>query len=214
MNKKKPQKLVTNRGVSRTGTKSYIDDKNLYDKIRKRLNLSKDELSDKDIVKVITESNRLIGSWIVDHPEGFLLQIGFDKKNPMGVLAASKHLPKEFRGDNDETLANIATIPVNDTFRKQLIKRYNVDVGHAIDYKKLEELGQLIPHLNLSTYFYKYRILWFNHRNCVSKKAVAYTFVPNRHKVNKKLHENILSGKDYYEWNFSDFFIRKVKAAI
>jgi len=203
--------FVNKKGITRTGNKTNIFDKALCKRIRERLKLDKEELPDRVIRDVIRLSNTLIGTWVIDNPEGYMMEVGLSNKKPMGVLATSKHLPKEFREDKEDRLAHIQTIKVSEQYRQQVFKRYNVDIGHTIDYGKLQTLGELIPHLNLSTYFYKYKVMWFNHRNCKSKKARSYIFKANR-QFNKTLADNVWGGKDYYEWNFNDFYKYKIKS--
>lgn len=204
-------KFVTQKGITTTGNKVNIMDRALCDRIRKRLNLTSKELPDNDIRKVVRLSNIEIGKWILNNPEGYMLDIGFESKKQMGAICCSKHLPKEFRDTKEQTLEKIDSLNVSELFRKQILKRYDVDIGRVIDFNKLRTLKEKIPHLDLSTYFYSYKIMWFNHRNCKSKKAKSYVFKAMRD-LGRGMMENVLSGKDYYEWNFNDFYVFKMKS--
>lgn len=211
---RKPNRpFVGNNGVTRTGNVTKVYDKELFARIRKRLKLDKDQLTDKVMKDVTRLTTLFIADWIIENPEGFDLQVGFDKKSPMGVLTVSKHLPKEFRDNQEETIESIKNLDIGEIRRSQLLKRFDITVGHAIDYQQLKELGELVPHINLGTYFYKYRIMWFNKRNCKTKKASCYTFVPDR-PLNRKMHEKIIQGKDYFELNFHNFHRHKIGAKI
>jgi len=203
--------LVTKKGITRTGHKENVFDAALCERIRKRLKLDKKQLSNVTIRKIIKQSNEEIGNLIVNNSEGYKLEYGFDSKKPMGVIAPSKHLPKEFREDREEKLQEIKELVMPEHYKKQILKRYGVEIDHALDYDKLSKLKVKLPHLNLDTYFYKYRIMWFNHRNCKDRKARCYTFNASR-VLNKKFADLIWSGKDYYEWNFSDFYGYKVNS--
>lgn len=204
-------KFVTKKGITKTGGKQNVFDKALCNRIRNRLKLSKEDLPDKLIKQVILRSNELISDYIINNADGYRMEVGFDKQKPMGFLMVSKYLPKEFRETKEEHLDRISKIEVSELFRKQLYRRYNVDVGRVVDLNKLNELQQQIPHLNLHTYFFRYRIMWFNHRNCKSKKGRSYYFKPIR-PTNKKLFENVLNNKQYHEANFHDFYAHKIKS--
>ena len=204
-------KLVTKRGVSRNGSKVNVFDKALGERIRKRLNLSKEDLPDILIRKIIRLSNTMIGDYIIDNIDGYRLEVGFDKQKPMGFLMVSKHLPKEFRDTKDEHIEKIQSIDISERYRQQLMQRYNVDVGRVIQFDKLHELKELIPHLSLHSYFYRYKVMWFNQRNCKSRKARSYIFSVNR-KFNKKLFDNVWAGKEYHEANFHHFYAHKIKS--
>jgi hypothetical protein len=205
------KKSVTNLGISRVGSDINVFDDNLCNVIREKLNMTKKQLSNKSIKKALVMSNTMIGEWLLNNPEGFMLEWGYTSKKPFGVLAISKHLPKEFRDDKDEMVESIKTLQVSDILRKILLKRYDVNIDKTIDFNKIMTLKEKVPHLNLNTFFYKYRFMWFNKKNCSSRKADAYRFRPSVTN-NSKLSEKIFSGKDYYEWNFSDFYRHKVKS--
>tara|TARA_R110000868_G_scaffold1729_5_gene13939 strand:+ start:28815 stop:29417 length:603 start_codon:yes stop_codon:yes gene_type:complete len=196
-------KLRKDGKLSILGGKTTLFSKELYDRIRKRLNLLESQLSDKDIKNVINLGNKELAQFIINNAEGFML-------NDMGTIAPSKHLPKELREDKGDILEKIQNIKVSDLRRHQLMKRYDVDIGRRIDINKLNELGEKIPHLNLNSYFYAYRIMWFNHRNTKTKKGMAYEFIPSR-QLNRAFYDKIWEGKDYYEWTFEKFYKKKQK---
>jgi len=199
-------KLKTKKGIVKTGTKENVFDEELCNKIRKRLHLSKKELPDSHIRKVVNLSNSEIGKWIIENAEGFVVEAD------MGVLAPSKHMPKELRENKETTIDKITyEIPVSPLRRKQLLERYNIDIGRRINGKKLILLKEKIPFINLHSYFYTFRLMWFNHRNCPIRKARSYEFKPTR-LLNRLFFMSIINGKDYYEWNFNDFYSYKVKA--
>ncbi len=199
------KKLITKNGnIQKYGGREDIFSHELCDTIRERLSLTEEQLPDKIIKKQIKLSNQLMGRFIVENPEGFMLK-------DMGIIAPSKHLPKEFRENKEETIDKIKTLDISELRRQQILKRYDVDIGRRIDYHKLQEIGELLPHLNLSTYYYTYRIMWFNHRNTKAKKARIYEFKPSR-QINDYFADKIWSGKDYYELSFDIFYQKKLKA--
>lgn len=205
-------KLSSRKGISTKGTKVNVFSPELCTRIRKRLNLTKKQLPDKLIRDVLRDCNSLISEFILENQDGYRLQIGYDSKKPMGVLVVSKHLPKEFRDDNGQILENIDKLEVDESFKERLRKRYDVEIDRVINYKTLMELKAKIPHLNLHSFFYRYKFMWFNKRNTVSKKALCYRFQATRQN-NAKLHNQIIEGKDYYEWAFSDFYLPKLAKA-
>lgn len=192
-------KYKTTKGITKTGTKQAVTDKELFKRIRRRLGLTTKQLPNALILKVIDIANKNIAQWLLDNSEGFFLP-------NMGVLAISKYLPKEYKENKEETLEKIKNLPyINEQKRHILLKRYNVDIGRKLDIEKFNKFKEVVPRLNLSTYFYDYRIMWFNHNNCITEKARVYWFTPIR-PLKTKMWENILENhKDYYEWNFSDF---------
>lgn len=200
--------FVGGNGVTRRGGRIDVFDRELGDRIRKRLGIAKKgDLSDKTIKKIIALANTEIGKWIVENPEGYYLKAG---NKTMGVLAPSKFLPREYRENLEETVEMIKTLEISEYRRQILLKKYNHDIGRRIDFGKLATLGEVIPQLNLHTYFYTYRIMWFNSKNCEAKKAKAFTFSPMRW-INKEFSEKIFSGKDYFEWSPKDFHMKKIK---
>jgi hypothetical protein len=180
---------------------------NLFDNIRKRLNLTKQELPDKLIRSTLKFCNKRLGKFLLDNPEGFSMTIGTQLN---GVLAISKHLPKEMR-DNKfekyEEIENMAHIP--DWRKKILLKRYSTALERRLNYEKLHK-GEKQIELNTHSFFYSYKPMWFNHRNCKIKKTKAYEWSPPKW-LTKELNEKILAGEDYFELNFHDFYRYKVK---
>lgn len=176
--------------------KKSISNSELYDRIRKRLKLTKEQLPDSDIHKVIKLNGKLISDWIIDYADGFRIPDN-------GIIMVSKWMPKCLRGDKEEKIEEILNNPKNDDYMKDMfIKRYNKSLDY---YKKWGKKGH---HINLHSFFYLYRIIWFNSRNCNFKKAELFEFIP-RKDTKDKLCQKIISGKDYYESQFSDHRIRK-----
>lgn len=176
---------------------SRASNKDLFNKIRERLKLTEEQLSDKTIKKVLKLNFQLIGDWIINNPDGFKI-----KDN--GILCVSKWLPKCLRGDKEQKIEEILNNPKNDAYMKDMfIKRYNKSLEY---YKSRKEKGKY--HINLHSFFYLYRIIWFNSRNTAFKKAELYEFIPNKDLKNN-LAKKIIEGKDYYEYQFSDFRLRK-----
>ena len=204
-------KIVSKKGVSRFGEKTNVFDKALCDRIRKRLKLSKEDLPYALIREITRMSNNMIANYVVDNIDGYRMEVGYDKQKPMGFLMVSKHLPKEFRETKEEHIDTIQSIDISERYRRQLMKRYNVEVDRVIQFDKLAELQQLIPHSNLHSYFYRYKVMWFNQRNCKTKKGRSYVFHLNR-KHNKKLFDNVWAGKEYHEANFHHFYAHKIKS--
>lgn len=171
----------------------------LFDKIRERLKLTKSQLPDSVIKKVCKLNNKLIGEWIINNADGFQI-----KDN--GRIIVSKFLPKCLRGDKLEKIEEIMNNPKNDDYMKEMfIKRYEKSLSYYKNYAKKDSY-----HINLHSFFYLYRIIWFNSRNCKFDKAELYELkVCNQ--INKKLNQKIIEGKDFYEWQFSDFRLRRKK---
>lgn len=203
---KKKKSGVSCKGISNKGSGKYLGTKTMFDDVRRRLNLDEKELPNKVIKQIIRLSNKEIAQWIIDNPEGYMLK-------DMGVLAASKHLPKELREQKEETIEKLKLMDISEHKRKVYLRRYDVDIGRRIDMEKLNSIQKLIPHLNLLTFFYTYKVMWFNHRNCKIKKASCYTF-QFAASGNKKFHEKIMDGRDYYEFNFNDHYRYKLKPTL
>lgn len=173
----------------------------LFDKIRHKLQLTKKELPDSKIKKVCKLSNDLIGDWIIKNPDGFQIK-------DAGRIAVSKWMPKCLRGDKDEKIEAILNRPMKKEYlRKVYLDRYKKGLDH---YKKYEGEKMEGYHTHIESFFYLYRILWFNARNCNFEKAEIYQFKPAR-PLRKKLVQSIREGKQYFEWNFSDFRQKKDK---
>lgn len=179
--------------------KDTVLNQNLFDKIRERLKLTKSQLSDDTIKKVCKLNNKLIGEWIVNNADGFRI-----KDN--GIIIVSKFLPKCLRGDKLEKIEEIMNNPKNDDYMKEMFKkRYEKSLTY---YKNHGKKGT--HHINLHSFFHLYRIIWFNSRNCKFDKAELYELKACP-EVKKKLNKKIIEGKDFYEWNFSDFRLRRSK---
>jgi hypothetical protein len=196
-------RFLGKKSASKKGTKYSTTNEEFYNRVRKRLRKDKKELSDKYIRDITHYALKDIASWIVDNPEGFQIK-------DMGVLATSKHLPKEFWDDKEQKIKNIESLDIPYYVKQVFLKRYNIEIGDKLDYAKMRELKVKVPRLNTHTFFYIFRVMWFNHRNCNFAKSQVYEFDFNRNKK-QALKYAILDGKDYYEWNFDDFYGHKIK---
>lgn len=168
------------------------------DNVRRRLKLTEKQLSNKDIKKVVKLNGKLIGNWIVNHADGFKI-----KDN--GIIVVSKWLPKCLRGDKLEKIEEIMNNPKNDDYMKEMFKkRYEKSLN--LNKTRLSE-GKKERNINLHSFFYIYRVIWFNSRNCAFGKADLYELKVSD-KIKDDLNEKVVSGKDFYEYNFSDFRTR------
>lgn len=204
MPKRNKKPGIRKQGISKRGSREDVFDAQFCKDVRKKLGLMKKDLPDSYIRKITDIQNREIASWVVNNPEGFKLK-------DMGVISVSKHLPKEFRDNKEETIDKIDYLEISEFRRKQILKRYDVTIDRRIDFNQLQEYQRLLPHVNMHSYFYNYKVMWFNQRNCKIKKATAYRFQAAS-AVNKSLQEKVLDGRDYYEWNFHDFYSHKISA--
>lgn len=171
----------------------------LCNKIRERLKLTKKELPDSKIKNLLYLNSELIGKWLIDNLDGF-------KIPDNGIIAVSKFMPKFLRGEKEEKIKEILSATHLDDRIKQLYaKRYQKSLN--IDYNSKR------PHQNFETFMYIYRIIWFNARNCGIDKARIYRFEAVK-EIRNNLSKVLKEGKDYYEWQFSDFReTKKQKAA-
>lgn len=195
------------RGIVKLGKKIDVFDEKLCDRIRIKLGLTKKQLSNKSIYKVTNIANKEIIKWVIENPEGY--KLGKD----MGVLAVSKIMPKEFRDDRGETIDKIKELDISELKRKQILKSYGVDVGSKMTYRGLTEFGNAVPSYSLSTFFYNFNLVWFNHRNCKTRKAIIYRLKPSR-SIIREIYKKATSGKNYYELNFGDFYLAKIKTKL
>ena len=90
--------------------------------------------------------------------------------------------------------------------------RYDTNIERRKDLHKIKN-GELAIHLNLNSFMYTYKIIWFNKRNCNIKKALSYIFEPS-YRFKMKLYEQITAGKDFYEYVFDDFYRFKVSSVL
>ena len=194
--------FTTKNGVSRRGTSKSVINKALFERVRKKLHRTKKELPDKFIRDTLNYALKDIATWIIENPEGFQIE-------NMGVLVTSKHLPKEFRDDKEQKLKKIESLDIPEHLRQLFLKRYNLNIGDTLNYSKLAEIKKALPRLNTHTFFYIFKVMWFNHRNCDFLKAMCYEFDFLR-TGKKRLKDSILEGRDYYEWNFDDFYGYKI----
>jgi hypothetical protein len=179
----------------------------LYQRIRTRLNFTKKQLPNKVIKQTIKHFNTELTKFLFNNPEGLYLEVG---NKLHGVLAISKHMPKEFRENKYETYEDIENTKMPDWKKKIILKRYNTSVERRQDRNKAKN-GENRIHANPHSHFYTYKFVWFNHRNCSFIKSRAWIFEVARAAKNE-LYEIIKKGeKDYYEWNFNDFYHYKVK---
>lgn len=179
--------------------KDTVLNQNLFDTIRERLKLTKSQLPDDVIKKVCKLNNKLIGDWIVNNADGFQI-----KDN--GRIIVSKFLPKCLRGDKLEKIEEIMNNPKTDDYTKEMFKkRYEKSLAY---YKNFGKKGS--HHINLHSFFYLYRIIWFNARNCKFDKAELYELKVSS-EIKKKLNKKIIEGKEFYEWQFSDFRLKRSK---
>lgn len=180
----------------------------LYDKIRERLSLTKKEFPDVLIKKVMKFTNEELMNYLFDNPEGMVLQLS--EKRIHGCFAISKHMPKEMRDNKFDKVEDIENNPnIAPWLKKVFLKRYSTDITRRKDLHKIKS-GEVAIHLNLNTFMYTYKIIWFNKRNCNIKKSLSYIFEPG-YKFKLKLYEQVTAGKDFYEYNFDDFYKFKVK---
>lgn len=204
MRKRRYFPSINNQRIKKHGLKVDVLDIKTANKIRERLNLSRQQLSDDVIAKITTLANEQIGQWIVDNPDGYMLH------KDMGALSVSKFLPRQFRVDKEETVDRIKELDISEYKRKRILASYDVDIGDRLTTKTLNGVKTSLPFFNIETLFYTYKILWFNHRNCTSHKAPFYRFKATR-KITSEANKKAITGKSYYEWQFSDWFKKKVK---
>jgi len=194
--------FTTKNGVSRKGTSKPIMNKALFDRVRKKLNRKKKDLPDKFIRDTLNFALKDIATWLIENPEGFRIE-------NMGVLATSKHLPKEFWDDKEQKIKKIESLDIPEHLRKTFLSRYNINLGDKLNYATLKEIKKALPRLNTHTFFYVFKVMWFNHRNCNFLKSMCYEFDFTR-EGKKRLKDKIVDGMDYYEWNFDDFYGYKI----
>ena len=188
--------------------RSYrLHSQSLFDRIRRRLRLTEEEFPNSQMIPILEFANRQIIDFIFENPEGIQIITGNDL---LGVLAISKHMPKEFREDKFQKVEDIESMEVKRPhIKKMLLRRYNTALNRRVDKQKIKS-GKVVPFINLHSYMYTYRFMWFNHRNSKIIKAIAYEFEPPR-KDKDRLYKEIENGRDYYELNFSDFHRKKIK---
>ncbi len=162
-----------------------------FNKVRERLSLTKKQLPDKIIKEVVRLNGDLINEWVINNVDGFKMGLN-------GRFAISKYTPKILREDRHQKIEELLNNPkLSENSKKLYIKRYEKSLNFYKDNKKNVRL-------NLHSYFSQYKYMWFNSRNTEFKKAEMYEFVP-RIKYKLLLAKKIMEGKDYIEWNFSDF---------
>lgn len=191
-------------------SKKSLFNKQLFDKIRSRLKLSKKDLPDAKIRKYYKYLNSSLLDFILDNPEGFQMTIG-NQLN--GVFAVSKHLPKEMREDKFQKLEEIENNPnIPEYLKKVYRKRYATALNRRVQWDSLKK-DELQYHVNAHSFFYSYRIMWFNHRNCKSRRAITYIFEAAK-KAKTDLEYKVRNGIDYNEYNFNDFYRFRIRPII
>lgn len=191
--------MVDNRGVSRKGEKTPVHSKELYDKIRKRLKMSKQELPDKTIQKIIFLSNKEIGEWILNNEEGFAIP------HNMGYLAISKVPSKPLLMNKYDIIEEIDNSNLPEEYKEKRRKQYlqeNYIEKKSKDLVKNRKLSN--SKMIQSMLFNSIRPMWFNFRNTDVLKARAYWFSINR-TLGQKMGQMILAGKDYYNLTAQDY---------
>lgn len=179
--------------------KGNVNSTLLFDKIREKLKLTKKELPDAVIKKITKLNNKLIGEWVLEHADGFQIRNN-------GRIIISKYLPKCLRGEKLDKIEEIMNNPKNDDYMKEMFKkRYEKSLEQNKSFVKGKKY-----HVNIHSFFYLYRFIWFNSRNTAFKKAELYELKPTEH-IRRTIAKKILEGKDYYEWQFSDFRLKKNK---
>jgi len=187
-----------------------LHSKELFNNIRKRLKVTEKELPDKTIKQYLKYLNKELLMLVLQNPEGFQMTIG-NQLN--GVIAVSKHLPKEMRENKYETLEKIESLNIPEYLKKIYRKRYQVALDRRFNYESLYNKDAPKMILNAHSFFYAYKIMWFNHRNCKIQKTRAYVFEASV-KVRKELEKMIRQGNDYYELNFNDFYRFRIKPVL
>lgn len=201
------EKLARMRLPSKGINENILNSQNLYDRILKRLKLTKKQLPHKVIKNTIKFCNRELARFLFENPEGLYLEVG-NKLN--GVLAISKHMPKEMRDNKFEKYEDIENLKIPEYRKKLYLKRYNTSLERRKDRNQAKN-GNNKVHVNIHSFFYTYKFMWFNKRNCSFRKSSAWVFeIAREHK--NKLYEIITNQeRDYYEWQFDDFYHYKIK---
>lgn len=185
----------------------------LFDRIRKRLGVTEDELPKKTLKNYFRYLNETLLDLIMDNPEGFNFMIG---KQLNGVLAVSKHMPKEMRDSKFDTWEKILDLQnkdyIPDSFKKKLLKRYATAITRRVAYDSLKQEERRY-HINPHSFFYTYRFMWFNSRNCKKRKSKCFEFGACT-AAKSKLEKRIRRGEDYFEYTFDDFTKYKIKPVL
>lgn len=198
------QKYQSGERILKYGKKTDVLDEALCDRIRKKLGLTDKELTTKTIRKITDLANNEIAQWCIDNADGCKLH------KDMGILSVSKQMPKELRDDKGEILEKIYELDISELRRKQILRTYGIDMPPKVNYTQLKEFGEKVPLFSLNTFFYTYRLIWFNHRNCRTKKARIYRLEPTR-SITRRIYDKALGeNKEYYELQFSDYYARKM----
>lgn len=193
------QEDLTNKLIYQSKTDVFSHE--LCDKIRSKFFLHEKELPDKVIKKTIKLSNSKIKDWILDNQDGFRL-----KRN--GILVVSKFLPKAFKiTDLDETIEAIMANPKRPQYVKDL---FSARMKKAVKLRKAFRRDGVGYYTNTHSLFYIYKVMWFNKNNCSFDKAYCYEFDADS-SFKSSLNTNIVKGKEYFEWNFHNFYKDRIK---
>lgn len=198
------------KGITKHGKKINVFSERLCDKIRKRLKLTEEQLPNKLIRATIKFLNFQLGEFILENREG--IQLSLSENKPNGVLAISKHLPKEMREDKFNKIDKINGLDIPESLKKIYLKRYDTNVRRRLKMNTLEEVNKEY-HVNPHSFFYAYKVMWFNHRNCYIKKATAYTFQATS-PLRQRLLNVIMNGKDFDELHFHNFYKKKLQVIL
>lgn len=164
----------------------------LCERIRYKLKLTKEQLSDTQIRETVNLSNEFIGDWIVNNADGYI-----PYKN-CGQLIVSKHMPYVYREKKYESIEDIENNPRLPEWRKASMRR-RFEEKPKTPNKFIKN-----PKSLAETFFYTFKVMWFNKLSCDFDKAELYTFDPVK-SIKQKLAKKIRQGKDYFEWDFKDF---------
>jgi len=182
---------MTNNRIGRKKRDSQdVLDRDLCKKIRTKLGLMRIELDDVIIKQITTEFNKDILRWVINNADGY------KPHRKAGIITVSKNLPYYFRDNKEDRIEDIMNAKsITEWKKKGLLKRYN----------------EPPKALNLDTFFYNFRILWFNERNCDFRKAVLFRF-ENAQWIKPFLGKKIKEGKNYIEWKIEDFRLHGEKS--
>jgi len=149
------------------------------DKVRKKLNLRKVDLPDREIQKLTLIQNELIGEWMLNNPDGFELP----KKR--GLLVINKYTSWFFKNPDEN-----AKMPTS--IKRMIVSRHK---------KNLTQGTNSLPTNELS---YLYNANWLNKEIDRFKKLKNYDFEFNpQQKI--KIINKLFEGKQYFNWTNEDY---------
>lgn len=187
--------------------KANVQCPELCARIRKRLNVTKKTLPDSKIKQITDFLNKQLRQFLLDNYEGCLLT---SSGHPFGVMAVSKHMPKEMRENKFEKYEELDKLEgkMSPWKLKMIRKRYETNINRRRKFGNPDEIF-----LNLHSMFYTFRIMWFNKRNCKTRKADCYAFEACS-AMNVELARKVGEGKEYREYGFDDFYRYKIKPVL